>query len=759
MDKFLVFGVLGLATGAIYAIAASGLVVTYTTSGIFNIAHGATGMVSAFVYWQFRFEWGWPALLALVLVLVVFAPLFGAFIERIILRGIQNSGEVTRIVVTVGMMLAMIGAVNWIWPPQSRTGFRSFFEGNSVSLGSNNITWHSLITLAFAIVVAVLLRWLLFGTRVGVAMRAVVDNRDLAELNGARPNRISQLAWAASTSLAALAGILLAGTQQLNVIPLTLLVVNAYAAAIFGKLRNLTATFIGAVVLGLANAYLIGYGPTLNLDGSIGSFALSNLRTSVPMIALFAVLLVLPQSRLRGGGLLQRRETTPEPSWGIALFGSLAGLAFVIGISGWLATSDILLINAGLAFAIAALSLVPLTGYAGLISLAPLTFAGLGAALMSKLPGSGSIITLIATMIIVAAIGAVVALPALRLSGIYLALATGAFAVLMTNLVFNQGSWFPQSNVDVPRLSFAGVAVGSPRAQFITLAVTFCVLGLAVVAIRKSSLGRRLVAMKDSEVAVGTLGQNTRALKLIAFAMSAAIGACAGAVVGQRVVITDNYDFILSLSVALMAVVGGVASVGGALLGGLLLGGNTIMSSVIPSLSNITKVTPGLLGITMGRSPDGISGELRKNYTETAVLRWPLGVGTGVVAILWLLADRDVISKWTFVVALVVFVVPIMPSLPGLFVSAIAPAQRMAMAALMIVAFATAAGIDWGSAVDVTGQRIAIIVAYVAVLAVASRSLLVPATDDATSPDRVGLLEPFAPHEISQAEQALGVRL
>ena len=293
-------------------------------------------------------------------------------------------------------------------------------------------------------------------------------------------------------------------------IPLTLLVVNAYAAAIFGRLRNLTATFVGAVILGLANSYLIGYAPELNLDdGTIGSFSLTGIRISVPMIALFIVLLVLPQSRLRGGGLLRRRETTPEPTWSMTIFGVAVGLLFVVGISGWFGRADLLSLNNGLVFALAALSLVPLTGYAGLISLAPLTFAGLGAALMAKLPGGGSIVTLIATMLIVAAIGAVVALPTLRLSGIYLALATGAFAVLMTNLVFNQGAWFPQSNVDVPPLSLWFVEVETPRGQFIMLTAAFCVLAVAVVALRKSTLGRRLVAMKDSEVAMGTLGQNS----------------------------------------------------------------------------------------------------------------------------------------------------------------------------------------------------------------------------------------------------------
>ena len=145
------------------------------------------------------------------------------------------------------------------------------------------------------------------------------------------------------------------------------------------------------------------------------------------------------------------------------------------------------------------------------------------------------------------------------------------------------------------------------------------------------------------------------------------------ALVGTRVVITDTYSFVVGLSVVLLAVVGGVSAVSGALLGGVFLGGNLILADMVPSLSNVSKVLPGTLGITMGRSPDGVSGELRNNYGESAKMWWPLGVGTAGGVLLWALAQTDVISKWTFTVALIVLVVPVMPMLPALFADAITP--------------------------------------------------------------------------------------
>ena len=117
MRQFISFGVSGLTTAAIYAIAASGLVLTYTTTGTFNFAHGATGMIAAFAYWQLRFGWHWPAPLALAMCLLVLAPLFGALLDVVIMRGLRGTAETTRLVVTIGLLVSLLGAALWIWKP------------------------------------------------------------------------------------------------------------------------------------------------------------------------------------------------------------------------------------------------------------------------------------------------------------------------------------------------------------------------------------------------------------------------------------------------------------------------------------------------------------------------------------------------------------------------------------------------------------------------------------------------------------------
>jgi len=114
MHLFVTYTIFGLVLGGVYGIAASGLVLTYNTSGIFNFAHGAEAMLGAFVYWEVRFGWHVPAPLALLLVLGVFAPLMGGLLYGGIMRGLRETSEVTKIVVTVALMLGMLYLSVWL---------------------------------------------------------------------------------------------------------------------------------------------------------------------------------------------------------------------------------------------------------------------------------------------------------------------------------------------------------------------------------------------------------------------------------------------------------------------------------------------------------------------------------------------------------------------------------------------------------------------------------------------------------------------
>ena len=602
MTEFLAFTITGIVTGAIYAVAASGLVVTYTTSGIFNFAHGAIGMVMAFIYWQLRVHFHWPAPIALFAVLFVLAPLFGALIERILMRNVRGSDTGVALMVTLGLLLTLMGVAFWRFKQTEPRALPEFFAGNSVRIFSVNVSWHELISIAVAIGVAAFLRVLLYRTRTGVAMRAVVDDRDLTALNGGRPSRVSALSWALGSMLAALAGILLAPKLSLNVLALTFLVIDAYAAAIVGQLKNLPLTFAGAVALGLGEAYAVGYLPT--------SGFLSHIKPSLPMLFLFAVLLFLPQVRLRVGRVVGGRSVR-VPSWrevGIAGGGLVAATWILATI---LKGPDLASMGQGLALGIIMLSLVLLAGYGGQTSLCQMTFVGIGAVVASKISHGSSPIGILAAAGAAGLVGAIISLPALRLTGLYLALSTLAFAVLADNLFFLQVFGGGGGNV-FRRLSLLGISFDGQVAFTVLLSVVFVLMAAFVLAIRRGPFGRLLSAMKDSPAACATLGLDLTRTKVGVFALSAAMAGVGGAFFGGLRGSIGSLDFyyIQSLVLLLMVTIGGIMTVSGALLGGLFLGPGFYLLGKVIHIDGLTFLLAGLGAMTIARSPNGIVGQI-----------------------------------------------------------------------------------------------------------------------------------------------------
>ena len=571
VDSVLSTLIVGVSIGSIYAIAASGIVVTYTTSGIFNFAQGAIGMFMAFVYWQFRVDWGVPAPLSLILCIFVIAPRFGAASERVLMRRLTGASLVVQLVVTVGLMFALMGLAVTIWDPTAESRSIDFFFGSSgFEIGSTFVLWHRFITICTAIVIAIFLRLLLYRTRIGVTMRAVVDNRSLAGLHGARPEAASMLAWALGSSMAAISGILHVPELGLQVDALTLLIINAFAAAIVGRLKSLPLTYVGAILLGLSVTFATNY---LELAGRF-----STIQFAIPTIFLFIALLALPQARI------ELRRLAPNPKlhqprlpriWETAL-----GMVVVFGVV-WVITRNMGQVNLNritlaMVVAILMLSLVPLTGWAGQVSFAQITFAGAGAFAMYQWApfGSGSPVALILAAAFAVPFGVLMCLPGLRLQGLYLALASIAFVRMAESLFFDQPEVFGNGAKPVPRLAIFGYRFTDQRAYLLLVTGIFGAMALFVVWMRRGRFGRRLVALRDSEAASATLGVSAFWTKLAVYGVSAAMAGFAGALLGGQRGTAATQDFallgLLAIPIVLLVVVGGVETVSGALFGGIL---------------------------------------------------------------------------------------------------------------------------------------------------------------------------------------------
>lgn len=602
MGAFLSYTFIGLFTGAAYAIAAAGLVLTYNTTRVFNIAHGAFGMVFAFVYWDFSQHQGWPAWVSLLLVLLVVAPLTGVFVQRVVARGLGSAPVSVSLVVTVGLLVALVGAATQIWPPASRN-VPQFFNGHLLHVGSVYVTYHEILTIVLSGIVAGGLYAFLNKTRLGTAMRASVDNPDLLRLYGGKSNLVSAVAWGIGMSLAALAGILLTPVIGLEYYQLTLLVISAYAAALLGKLTSLPLTYVGAMMLGLLQSYAIGYLPTT------GDFA--SVRAAIPALFLFAIVVVLPQVPLRIG---QQKgiKSPPVPGPTKSLVSAAVVVAMALIVTASLSDSNLLLFGTALTYGLVMLSLVLLTGYGGYVSLAQFSLAGVGAIVYARSHEPNVLGVLLAAGV-TALVGGLVALAVLRLTGLYLALATLAFAELMDNLIFGQPFAFGTSGaIQASRMSLFGIRLNGLPGYTFMMAATFVALALTVLALRRGPLGRVAIASRDSQAACGTLGLDLRWFRVALFAFSASIAGVAGALyAGLRGTVgPGDFQFFNSLLLLLAAVVFGVTTVSGCLLGGLFLMYLPVAQSEHPHIAGLLFVVLGVGAIALGRDPNGLANRL-----------------------------------------------------------------------------------------------------------------------------------------------------
>lgn len=599
MSEFISLLIAGIVTGSIYAVSATGLVVTYTTTGVFNFAHGAMGMLLAYLFWQLWQGWHLPPAVALALVLLVAAPLLGALVERVVMRPLYAAATSVRLAVTLGLLLLLVALDQTIWSPTNVYTVPEFWNGHDVSIGGVNVSIEQFLTVGIALGAAVALRVFFTRTTTGLSMRAVVDDPDLARLSGTPSGRISSYAWMIGVFFAGVAGILLAPTTM-NVLQLTELVIYGYAAAVVGRLRSIPFTFVGAMVLGIADSMAIGYVPS-NL--------LSDVTAALPMALLLVVLLVLPEVRLAVGRLPRARPVRPAAGRSTVLAG--AGLVVVTAVLAALLHGDNLVtLGNVLVLALAALSLIPLSGYAGQVSLCQFTFLGLGALAMHWVAGGDSVLGVLAAVGLCAAVGAVVALPVLRLRGLYLALATLAFAVLMDNVFFVSTSIMGSGGtVAVGRPQLFGIHFAGTGSFDVLLAVVLAACLIGVGALRRGRFGRRLVALHESPAGCATVGLSLRVTKLGVFALSAAMAGLAGALYGglSTSVGAAQFQFLQSIVLFAAVTLAGLNALSAAVAAGIFLAIGPVIGSHVPQLSNFTQLLVGIGIVSIGRNPAGVA--------------------------------------------------------------------------------------------------------------------------------------------------------
>jgi branched-chain amino acid transport system permease protein len=397
--------------------------------------------------------------------------------------------------------------------------------------------------------------------------------------------------------------VLFAGGHNLNAIVLTLLVLNAYGAAMIGRLTSLPMTFVGALLLGLGEELT-----NVTWLWPSGDVFL-RVRLAIPGLFLVVAVLLVPSFRLSAGRIVGRDQPaipTIKRSL-VAAAALVAGVAFLVNLGPTDLQTHVV---RALVMATICLSLVALTGLSGQVSLAQYLFVGVGAFVFGKSFGGDSILGVLLAGVVTAAVAAVVALPAVRLRGLHLALSTFGIALIGREAVLGDPRIFGLGGLSIRRPDVLGFSTSSDAAFAVWCAVVFALLAVVVVAVRRSWFGRQLTALRDSELAAATLGMRVRYAKIAIFAVSGFIAGCAGSLFGglSGAVQGTQFEPVNSLVIVLFAFVGGITTVSGALIAGSLFALLVYAESSLTDLSGLIFVAIAAAAIGLGRQPNGVAG-------------------------------------------------------------------------------------------------------------------------------------------------------
>ena len=655
MAHYLQLSLTGLGAGAVVAVLAIGLVLTFRASNVVNLAHAAMGTYIAYVYYGLRnFNvastqkggnlvlpvFGVPGVVhlidrptvvtALAIALVV-AALVGALVYLLVFRALRNAPPLARLVASLGLFLYLQAVMELrahdIGAGAATLPLTSLLPNGVVRLGSVVVPTASFVLAGLAVTVAVVLGAVFRYTRFGLSTRAAAESEKGAILIGVSPDRVGLLNWIIASVLAGGAMIFVAGiTSQLNPTQSSLLVVPALAAALLARLDSFAmATFaglaIGVTQSGVATfqsqaAWLPSWLPN---DG---------LRQALP------VLLILVAITIRGAHLPTRASlvdsrlpVAPVPRRPWLWIPLLSGAAIVA-----LYTLDAqwrLAIVVSVIAALIALSCVVVTGYVGQISLALYAFAGLAAFATAKLElaGVGFPWAPLVAVILTVVVGILFGLPAVRVRGMTLAVATIAAAVAIEQLVFNSPALNGLSGVPNPQLFGSNLGFLAPgaanfRPAFGVVAVVVLAASmLAVANLRRSPTGLRWLAVRSNERAAAAAGINVGSTKLSAFAASSLFAGLGGALLAYELPALSPQQFLVvgALAVLALTYLGGIATLSGALIAGFLASGGVLTRIQGGAAADTTTqyALSGILLILVATFyPDGLSMAVRRAITR-----------------------------------------------------------------------------------------------------------------------------------------------
>ncbi|MCK9905123.1 ATP-binding cassette domain-containing protein [Frankia sp. Cpl3] len=600
------YALLGLGLGAIYALAGQGLLLVYRGSGVVNFAHGAFAAAGALAFYELHIEAGLPTVPSIVLALII-AGAMGTLMHLLIMRPLRNAPPLTRVIATLGVMVALQQVGRIIFGSEIRL-VPSFLPTDTVHpFGGPAVGADRLILLGIAVVVSAVL-WAIYRySTFGAVTSAVAENERTAQLTGHSPDMIAAVNWTVGAVLAGAAGILIVPISGLDINTLIMLIIPALATCVVANFASFPIALGASLVIGVTQSEITNY-----VDAAGWGEA-------VPFLVVVLVLVV------RGRGLPLRshvNELLPEIGTGalrpavLTAVVAVATLVVVTTPDNWTDAFTTTIIGA-----VICVSLVVVTGYGGQLSLAQFAFAGWGGYVASRLAavhGLPFLLVLVIGVLAAVPVGILVGLPALRTRGIHLAIATFGLAYSLQAVLFQSvplTGGLSGTVVDPPTLFGWSVdPVSHPKRYAMVCLVALLVAALVAANIRRGRSGRRLVAVRGNERAAASLGISVYGAKLYSFAISAAIAGLGGVLLAFKSAYVDfnQFNVFNSIAVVINTVISGVGFlIGGVLAGASTAGGLTpkIFGEIFPSSEISQYVTLALaafLAPTLIQFPNGL---------------------------------------------------------------------------------------------------------------------------------------------------------
>ncbi len=644
MQQYLLFAIVGLGFGSIYAAISMGVVITYRGTGIINFATGAMAMWGAYVFDELNRTGDLvlpvaiiphkvslgdgigsvPFALAMVLA-VLSCSLIGLLVHVLVFRPLRRAPILARVVASVGVLLTIQALIVMQFTSTPRA-VAPILPNESVSFAGISFSRDRLWLTGVVVVIAVAMwAWFRF-TRLGLATRASAENERAVSLARFSPQVLAGSTWVLSSTVVGFIVILTSPTVILNPLTYVLAIVPALAAALVGRLSSIAVTVAAALGLGVVQSIVVFQ----TTKSWWPEWAVTGLGDAVPFVVIVVALFVVGDALpTRGAAQADPLPEVYRPKMRPAV---IAPVVIGAGVVATLTSGSYRFgIITSMIVTIVMLSLVVLTGLVGQISLAQAGIAGTAGFALSKLGDAAGIpfpVSPLLAALVATVFGVLVGIPALRIRGAQLAVVTLAGAVALEKFIFRNTKLAEAAGNPIADPTLFGFDMGVREGRTIAR-VEFAILVLLVVTVcailvgnlARSATGRRFLAVRSNERAGASIGISVANTKLLAFGIASFLAGIGGAFIGysRGQLSADSFTVMVGLSFLAFAYLGGITTVSGAIVAGAFapLGIGFVILDRALDLGTAYQILAGVgLVLTAIFNPEGIAGANRKNFDK-----------------------------------------------------------------------------------------------------------------------------------------------